>query len=85
MAAASASTSPALHCSTVSPSTPVTSGNAPPSVATSGVPGAHRLDRRQAEAFVQARHDGHLGLGVELDDALVGDTRDELDVRTQTE
>ncbi len=32
----------------------------------------HRLDRRQAEPLVQARHDRQLGLGVELDDALVG-------------
>ena len=37
----------------------------------------HRLDRRQAEALVQARHDGQLRLGVELDDALVGDPGDE--------
>ena len=39
--------------------------------------GGHRLDRRQAEALVEARHDGQLGLGVELDDALVGDAGDE--------
>ena len=41
----------------------------------------HRFDRRKAETFVQARHDGELGLGVELDDALVGHAADELDVR----
>ena len=35
--------------------------------------GGHRLDRRQAEALVEAGHDGQLGLGVQLDDALVGD------------
>ena len=37
--------------------------------------GDHRLDGRQAEALVEARHDGQLGLGVELDDALVGARR----------
>ena len=31
--------------------------------------GDHRLDRRQAEPLVQARDDGELGLGVQLDDA----------------
>ena len=59
------------HDRTVSPSRPVTSGRAPPSVATSAGPGRHRLDRRQAEALVQARHDRQLGLGVQLDDPLV--------------
>ena len=34
--------------------------------------GAHRLDGGQAEALVEARHDGQLGLGVQLDDPLVG-------------
>ncbi len=34
--------------------------------------GRHRLDGRQAEAFVQAGHDGQLGFGVQLDDAFVG-------------
>ena len=47
--------------------------------------GRHRLDGRQAEAFVQAGHDRHLRLGVQLDDALVGYTADELDVRAQAE
>jgi len=42
---------------------------------------AHRFDGWQAEALVQAGHDGHLGLGVELDDAFVADARHELDVR----
>ena len=42
--------------------------------------GGHRLDGRQAEPLVQARHDGQLGLGVELDDALVGDAGHEVDV-----
>ena len=37
--------------------------------------GGHGLDRGQREALVQAGHDGQLGLGVELDDALVGHAR----------
>ena len=37
--------------------------------------GAHRLDRREAEALVEAGHDRQLGLAVELDDALVGHAR----------
>ena len=47
--------------------------------------GAHRLDGGQAEALVEARHDGQLGLGIELDDPLVGYPRHEVDVRAQTE
>ena len=47
--------------------------------------GRHRLDGRQAESLVQAGHDGQLGLGVELDDALVVHPADELDVRAQAE
>jgi hypothetical protein len=53
-----ASTSPARHCSTVSPSRPVTSGSAPPSVGHEAGARGHRLDRREAEALVQAGHDG---------------------------
>ena len=47
--------------------------------------GTHRLDRRQAEPLVEARHDGQFGFGVELDDALVADARHELDVGQQAE
>ena len=50
----------------------MTSGRAPPSVATRQRARGHRLDRRQAEPLVEAGHDGQLGLGVQLDDALVG-------------
>jgi hypothetical protein len=49
-------------------------------VATSGHPGAHRLDGGQREALVERGDDGELGLGVQLDDALVGHAGDELDV-----
>ena len=79
--AARASLSPAGHWSTVSPSAPVTSGSAPPSVATSGVPVHIASMAGRLKPFVEARHDGHLGLGVELDDALVADAGHELDVR----
>ena len=79
--AASASLSPGGTRKAVSPSVPTTSGRAPPVVATSGTPQRHRLDGRQREALVERRHDGQLGLGVELDDALVGHAGDELDVR----
>ena len=40
--------------------------------------GGHRLDGGQREALVEAGHDGQLGLGVELDDALVGHAGHEL-------
>ena len=39
----------------------------------------HRLDRRQREALVQRRDDRDLGFGVQLDDALGGHARHELD------
>src|SRR4051812_26937308 len=45
----------------------------------------HRFDRREAEPLVEAGHDRQLGLGVELDDPLVGDTGDEVDVGEEAE
>ena len=84
-AASSDSASPAWACSTVSPSRPGDLGQRAAVGGHEARAGAHRLDRRQAEALVQAGHDGQLGLGVELDDALVGDAADEVDVRAQAE
>ena len=40
----------------------------------------HGLDGGEREALVERRHDGQLGLGVELDDPLLLDAGDELDV-----
>ena len=45
----------------------------------------HGLDGRQREALVERRDDGHLGLGVELDDALLGHAGDERDDVAQAE
>ena len=45
----------------------------------------HGLDGRQREALVERRHDGELGLGVQLDDALVGDAGHELDASREAE
>src|SRR3546814_4989628 len=45
----------------------------------------HGLDGGQREALVERRHDGHLGLGVELDDAALGHVGDELDVVFEAE
>ena len=42
-------------------------------------PRTHRLDGREAEPLVEARHHGQFRFGVELDDPLVGDSGDELD------
>ena len=47
--------------------------------------GAHRLDRGQAEALVEAGDDRQLGFAVQLDDALVGDAGHEVDVGRQPE
>ena len=44
----------------------------------------HGFDRRQREAFVQRRHDGDLGLRVQLDDSLVAHSTHELDRALQT-
>ena len=75
IAAASASTSPALA---LQHRLAVAAGDLGQGAAVGGDEadaGGHRLDRRQAEALVEAGHDGQLGLGVQLDDALVGDAR----------
>ena len=45
----------------------------------------HGLDGRQREALVERRHDGQLGLAVQLVDPLVGDAGDELDAVLEAE
>ena len=45
----------------------------------------HGLDGRQREALVERGHDGQLGLGVQLDDALLGHAGDERDDVAQAE
>jgi hypothetical protein len=45
----------------------------------------HCFDRREAESFVETWHHGQLALGIQLDDALVGDARDERNAVEETE
>ena len=80
MASVSDSTSPARHPSTVSSSFP---GHLGEHAAVGGHQrgaGAHGLDGGETESFVQARDHGHLGFGVELDDAVVTHAGHEFDV-----
>ncbi len=85
MAAARAPASPARHESTVSPSRPGHLRQRPAVGRHQCGAGDHRLDGRQAEPLVEARHDGELGLCVELDDGFVGDAGDEVDVLAEPE